>query len=103
MKQKLPDNAKTARMLDKCRKIYVVSCWAKYGVRKYDFSGKCDENGVPLVWDFTDHNGERDEWILRSIYETTTGRIYAWTDIRLNAEFIANTLNRQAGFDREGI
>ena len=103
MKQKLPDNAKTARMLDKCRKIYAVGCWAKYGVREYYFSGKCDENGVPLVWDFTDHNGERDEWILRNIYETTTGRIYAWTDIRINAEFVANTLNRQMGFDREGV
>ena len=103
MKTKLPDNAKTAHMLKKCRKIYAVGCWAKYGVAEYDFSGKCDENGVPLVWDFTDHNGERDEWILRNIYETTTVRIYAWTDIRLNAEFIASTLNRQAGFDREGV
>ena len=90
-------------MLKRCRKIYVVGCWAKYGVREYYFSGKCDENGIPLVWDFTDHNGERDEWILRSIYETTCGRIYAWTDIRINAVVIANTLNKQAGFDREGV
>ena len=104
MKTKLPDNAKAARIRQKCRKIYIVSCWAKYGVSVYDFSGKCDEAGVPLVWDYLDHNGEREaEWVLRSIYHTTCGRIYAWTDIRDNAIYIANALNKQAGFDREGI
>ena len=104
MKYKLPDNAKTARMLNKCRKIYAVGCWAKYGVREYYFSGKCDENGVPLIWDYLDYNGEREgEWVLMSIYHTTTGHIYTWTDIRINAVFIANTLNKQKGLDGEEV
>ena len=103
MREILPNNARTNRMLNKCPKLYAVGFWVKYGIREYYFSGKCDATGAPLVWMYNDHNGEREEWILMDIYCTTSGRIVAWTTTKNNAVFIANVLNKQARFDREGV
>ena len=51
MKKILPNNAFTKRRLDKMPKIYVIVCWAGFGVMTHYFSGKLAEDGkTPLVW-----------------------------------------------------
>lgn len=94
MKKILPNTPKTKRYLDSLPKIYIVGCWAGFGVREYYFSGKfAKDKTTPLVWDYEDCNGVCDEWRLRNLYYTTTGRIYAWSDVKESAEYIARQMN----------
>ena len=97
MKKRLKDCAKTNRYLKKLPDIYLVACWYKFGVRHFPFSGKFKKyaNGtlVPLVWDFDDHNGTYPEWILRPIFDTTTGFSLTWTFSENIAERIASKFN----------
>lgn len=57
--------------------------WVKYGIREYPFSGEyfTDEDGrdIPLVYVYDDHNGTTDNFYLRRIDQTTSGRIIIWT------------------------
>ena len=79
MKKILPSNAKTKKYLDSLPKLYLVAFWAKWGTREYPFSGKYDKDGLtPLVWDYYDFNGERDEYRLVPITHTTAGAIACW-------------------------
>lgn len=102
MKKILPNTPKTKHYLDSLPKIYVVNCLAKYGVREFAFSGEYD-CAAPLVWDYYDANGEKDEWHLRTIYQTTTGQVICWTEFKNIALHIANALNKYTNFDKEGI
>lgn len=104
MRKVMKNNKRTKKILDKCQKIYLVVHWAKYGVMEHYFSGKFDKDGVtPLVWHYVDCNGTKNEWHLMPIYQTTIGACFCWCNFRNFAEHIANALNKQAGFDREGI
>ena len=81
LRKVLPNNEKTKKYLDSLPKIYLVACWAKYGVMEFPFSGKYKdkEHLQPLVWQYDDLNGTSDNWYLKSIEDTTTGSIYLWT------------------------
>lgn len=81
LRKRLPDNQKTRDKLAKLPKIYLIACWAHYGVLEFPFSGrykKINKKPVPLVWDFDDHNGTYPEYVLRPITWTTTAAIRGW-------------------------
>ena len=87
LRKRLPYNQKTKDKLAKLPKIYLIACWAHYGVLEFPFSGKYkkvkDADGpliryIPLVWDFDDHNGVYPEYVLRPITWTTTAAIRGW-------------------------
>ena len=87
LRKRLPYNQKTRDKLAKLPKIYLIACWAHYGVLEFPFSGKYkkvkDADGplvryIPLVWDFDDHNGVYPEYVLRPITWTTTAAIRGW-------------------------
>ena len=87
LRKRLPDNQKTRDKLAKLPKIYLVACWAHYGVLEFPFSGKYKKvkdtdspliRYIPLVWDFDDHNGVYPEYVLRPITWTTTAAIRGW-------------------------
>ena len=87
LRKHLPHNQKTKDKLAKLPKIYLIACWARYGVLEFPFSGE-DKKGkdagspliryIPLVWDFDDHNGVYPEYVLRPITWTTTAAIRGW-------------------------
>ena len=81
LRKHLPHNQKTKDKLAKLPKIYLIACWARYGVLEFPFSGrykKIDKKPIPLVWDFDDHNGTYPEYVLRPITWTTTAAIRGW-------------------------
>ena len=87
LRKRLPYNQKTKDKLAKLPKIYLIACWAHYGVLEFPFSGKYkkvkDADGpliryIPLVYDFDDHNGVYPEYVLRPITWTTTAAIRGW-------------------------
>lgn len=87
LRKRLPDSQKTKDKLAKLPKIYLVACWARYGVLDFPFSGKYKKvkdadspliRYIPLVWDLDDHNGVYPEYVLRPITWTTTAAIRGW-------------------------
>ena len=98
MRKILPNSPKTKKYLEKLPKIYVIGCWAGFGVVTHYFSGKFAKDGTtPLVWDYEDCNGTCDEYRLRNLHHTTTGRIFAWTNTEETAQYIANQMNIAVG------
>lgn len=97
MKKILENTIKTREYLESLPKIYMIACWAGYGVRGFPFAGKCTEDGVPMVWLRDDCNGTCDCYFLRKLTSTTTGWIYAWTTSKSRAEEIAAALNEKIG------
>lgn len=96
MRKILKNTTNTKQYLASLPKIYLVVCWAKYGVREYFFTGKyVNINGIsiPLVYDYDDHNGTTDNWYLRRIDHTTAGLTFMWTQSRAVADKIAELLN----------
>lgn len=97
MRRILKNNEKTDKKLKKLPKIYLVACWAGYGVREHYFSGKYVKNkeglNIPLVYDYDDFNGTQDIYVLRKITNTTTGNIIMWTMSKSVARRIADALN----------
>lgn len=81
----LPNTQETKEYLDSLPKIYLVVCWAKYGVDEFPFTGEYKDDKfrgikkVPLVYQYDDHNGTDDSYYLRPITYTTTGAINSWT------------------------
>ena len=81
LRKRLKNTKKNKDKLAKLPKIYLVACWARYGVLEFPFSGrykKIDKKPIPLVWDFDDHNGTYPEYVLRPITWTTTAAIRGW-------------------------
>lgn len=99
MKKVLKNNDKTKTYLDSLPKIYLVGCWARYGVRDYPFTGKYEtnENGIsiPIVYDYDDHNGTCDNWYLRRLDYVTTGQIVLWTQSKSMASKVAELFNKE--------
>ena len=94
--KKILDNSKETRdYLNSLRKVYLVACWAKYGVMEFPFSGKYKDKDhlQALVWQYNDLNGTSDNWYLRPIEYTTTGAIYLWTFSKEDAYRIAEKKN----------
>lgn len=97
MKKILENTPETREYLESLPKIYMIACWAGYGVREFSFAGKCTANGIPLIFDYDDCNGTCDCYFLRKLTDTTTGWIYAWTTSKSRAEEIAAALNEKVG------
>ena len=99
MRKVLKNTAKTRAYLDSLPKIYLVACWAKYGVREYPFTGKYVQNedgiSIPLVYYYDDCNGTCDNWYLRKINLTTTGQIALWTQSKSMACKVAELFNKE--------
>jgi hypothetical protein len=99
-KKVLSNNKRTQKYLKKLPKIYVVACWARFGVREYPFTGKFikdkyrGDTYVPLVYDYDDCNGTSDNYYLRKLTNTTTGIIIMWTQNKNIAEKIAAMYNQ---------
>ena len=87
-------------VLEKLTKIYIVACWARFGVREYPFTGKFIKDKhrgnmyIPLVYDYDDCNGTCDNYYLRKITDVTTGNIVLWTQNRNIAEKISAMYNQ---------
>ena len=81
LRKRLKNTKKNKDKLAKLPKIYLIACWARYGVLEFPFSGrykKVNKKPMPLVWDFDDHNGTYPEYVLRPITWTTTAAIRGW-------------------------
>ena len=81
LRKRLKNTKKNKDKLAKLPKIYLIACWARYGVLEFPFSGrykKINKKPIPLVWDFDDHNGTYPEYVLRPITWTTTAAIRGW-------------------------
>ena len=81
LRKRLKNTKKNKDKLAKLPKIYLVACWARYGVLEFPFSGrykKINKKPIPLVWDFDDHNGTYPEYVLSPITWTTTAVIRGW-------------------------
>lgn len=101
MRKILENSHETKEYLDKLPKIYLVACWAGYGVREFPFAGKFIKDEyqnniyVPLVYDYDDFNGTCDNWYLRKITNTTTGQIVLWTQDESVASKVAKLFNKE--------
>ena len=100
MRKVLKNTPKTKAYLDSLPKIYLVACWAGYGVREFPFTGKYVQDeynniSVPLVYDYDDFNGTCDNWYLRKLTNVTTGEIVMWTQSKDVARKIAELFNKE--------
>ena len=106
MRKVLKNNKKTKAYLDSLPKIYLVACWAGYGVMEFPFTGKYVQDeyinniSVPLVYDYDDCNGTCDNWYLRKITNTTTGQIVVWTQSKSMASKFAELFNKEIGREK---
>lgn len=102
MRKVLKNNKHTKAFLNSLPKIYLVGCWARYGVYDYPFTGKyyTNEQGIsiPMVYDYDDHNGTCDNWYLRRLDHVTTGKILLWTQSEGMANKVAELLNKERGW-----
>lgn len=94
-------SSRLARKLKDLPKIYLIGCWAHFGVRAYPFSGKCTPEGIPLVWDYRDFNGATSVYMLVELCHVTSGAVVAWTTNERAAEAIANRLEKTAIWNRQ--
>lgn len=97
LKERLDFTEKNEKFIRKLTPIYLIACWARYGVREYPFSGKFKKHPSgelePLVYNFDDHNGTFAEYVLRPISHTTTGFILDWSFSEQTAKDIADKYN----------
>lgn len=86
-------------------KVYLIGYWARYGVIEFPYAGKMVEDEVfgmtPLVYDFTDHNGTYDEWVLRKIQDTTTGQAVIYCFDKQIAQRLADKLQAEYEYSKE--
>lgn len=97
MRKHLPYNRKNFEKIESLPKIYLVACWARWGIMPLPFSGKYiydewSKEMVPLVYQCDDHNGEYAEFVLRKITHITTGQIMCWCENEARARHIADAL-----------
>lgn len=93
MNQRLKWNEKNDRFVKSLPKIYLVGYWASYGVMEYPFANKYTKDGIPYVYNFDDHNGTYDEYVLEPITNVTTGVIKVWSFNKAIANEIVDVYN----------
>ena len=92
------NNKRAVERIKALPRIYMVGCWAHYGVMCYPFSGKYTADGSePLVWYWRDCNGTADEYVLLPISHTTTGATICWSFSEKVAKKIAEALEQHRG------
>lgn len=95
MKIKFLQNTKENRdYLESLPKLYLIGCWAHWGVMEFPFDGKFDKKKSyePWVWQYNDYNGTTDQFELVPLHWTTTGRIVGFTFHKSDADYIADKL-----------
>ena len=82
------------KKIEKCPKVWLIAQWAHWGIREYYWTGKWtkDDKPQPIVWYFTDHNGEYEEWLKVPIFYTTAGWTIAYSFFQGIAEMIAEAM-----------
>ena len=109
MQDRLKHTISNSKKINNMPKVYLVGCWARYGVREYPFAGKFIDNEVwykePLVWYEEDRNGTYEEYLLKPISMTTTGESVIYCFNRVLAQRLVDSLNRAHGFETiyEGV
>lgn len=83
-------------------KIYLIGCWARYGFMECANTLQTDKDGIPLVYDFDDHNGCYEEYVLKPIHHVTTGQAYAWSTSKEAARHVADMMNEAKEMSRRG-
>lgn len=102
-RKELPgDKAWVKSYLKKKKKIYLVACWARWGVLECIYAGgkiysARVKGKVPYIWQYYDANGTVDLWVRMPITSATSGTIKAWTFDKATAEKIAQELNNYEG------
>ena len=96
------DKAWVKPWLEKKKKIYLVACWARWGVLECIYAGEKvysarAKQKVPYIWEYYDANGTTDIWIKVPITFATSGRIKGWTFDKAAAEKMAQDLNNYEG------
>jgi hypothetical protein len=89
----LKNTPKTKKYLDSLPKVYGIFLWAKWGMFEFRWSGKCDKNGMPLVYDYYDANGTCDEYHLRPIDKCSSGAFLGWYKSWDRAKMVRDALN----------
>lgn len=63
----------------KAKNIYIIGCWAHWGILTAKYSGQMDKDGNPLTIHFTDHNGLKEEYYIAPWYTETTGIVIGYS------------------------
>lgn len=90
----------TKRLLKKIEqspKVYLVACWAKWGIQEYRWTGEwfTSTSGlpIPIVYYYNDYNGTYEEYQKIPIIFTTTGICADWSFYKQMAQNLADKLN----------
>ena len=79
LQKTLPYTNKTRQRLSRYPTIYIICSWARVSYLSFPFTGKYDNKGFPLVYQFDDHDGLYPEYCLRNVNEVTSAHICEWT------------------------
>ena len=85
------------KKIEKCPKVWLIARWAHFGTREFYWTGKWtkDNKPQPIVWYFTDHNGEYEQWLKVPIFDTTAGWTIAYSFFQGIAEEIAEAMEER--------
>lgn len=88
---------KLEEKISKQPKVYLIACWARWGIREYHWTGKwfigTTGRPIPIVYYYNDHNGTYEEYQQIPITFTTTGICADWSFYKEMAQHLANKLN----------
>lgn len=88
---------KLVEKIEKSPKVYLIACWARWGVAEYHWTGKwfygTNNTPQPIVYYYNDHNGEYEEYQQIPIAFTTTGACADWSFYKEMAKHLADKLN----------
>ena len=92
--------------MEKAPKVYLIGCWARWGVMEYKWTGKWHTTSgdvpQPIVYYYNDHNGAFEEYQELPITLTTTGVCLDWSFCKNAAQALAEKMNeREFGEGRE--
>ena len=79
LQKTLPYTNKTRQRLSRYPTIYIICYWTRVSYLSFPFTGKYDNKGRPLVYQFDDHDGLYPEYCLRNVNEVTSAHICEWT------------------------
>lgn len=95
LRKVLKNTPKTKKYLDSLPKVYGIFLWAKWSILELPWSGKYTEGciAVPLVYNYYDANGMRDEYHLVPITSCSSGSFWNWFEDKEEALIEQEKLN----------
>ena len=102
LKKHIECTSENKAYIESLPKIYLIGCWARYGIRECANTLQVDKEGIPLVYNYNDHNGCYEEYELVPIHRVTTGQVYAWSTSEKAARHIADLMNEAKEMSRRG-